>query len=514
MQLGTFVMRLTLLMLIDVVAVLLATAAAVMLRDNFDTSAERAAILMPYFAFTAAAALAVIPLSGIHRTIWRFSAMPDYLRAIVAVTAIVACAVVLAFAFNRLEGVPRSLPILQINLAISFLIGARVLYRLRHDARQARRKAMAPLKVVDELAAETVLLVGLTSLTETYLQSAAEFAPRRIKVAGILGRRDRHVGRFVAAYKVLGLPEDIEQVVSELDVEGVSIKRIVITASPSGLSSAARKAIAAIERAGSIEVQYLSEHLGFEMGSRQPGPLAGPSEAPISFEIRADELQVMQTRLYWKAKRAIDIVAALILLVLTGPLQIIGGIAVAASMGWPVIFWQQRPGLGGRPFYLAKFRTMSAAHTPDGRRLSDEERVSRVGNFLRRVRFDELPQLLSILRGDMSFIGPRPLLPCDQDEAHRARLLVRPGLSGWAQVVGGRAISAEDKAALDVWYVRNASLLLDMKIALLTIPMLFAGEKISEPLIDRAWQELADAGVLKAKGGFAAIDRLREPAAA
>src|SRR5262249_3669200 len=132
----------------------------------------------------------------------------------------------------------------------------------------------------------------------------------------------------------------------------------------------------------------------------------------------------------------------------------------------------------GRPFRLYKFRTMRAAHDSEGLRLSDSERVSKVGNALRRLRFDELPQLYNILRGEMSFVGPRPLLPRDQSAATRARLLVRPGLSGWAQVVGGRNITPVEKAALDVWYVCHASLVLDIEIVLRTIPLIFGGEHV------------------------------------
>ena len=121
--------------------------------------------------------------------------------------------------------------------------------------------------------------------------------------------------------------------------------------------------------------------------------------------------------------------------------MVLAAVLVGASVGLPVLFWQQRPGLGGRPFRVYKFRTMRAAHSSDGRRLSDKERVSQMGTLMRRLRLDELPQLFNIFRGDMSFIGPRPLLPCDQSDAYRARLLVRPGLTGWAQVVGGRDIS-------------------------------------------------------------------------
>ena len=122
----------------------------------------------------------------------------------------------------------------------------------------------------------------------------------------------------------------------------------------------------------------------------------------------------------------------------------------------------------------------------DGRRLPDTHRVSNIGRFMRRTRLDELPQLINIIRGDMSFVGPRPLLPQDQPKASAARLLVRPGLTGWAQIVGGRDIPPEDKAALDLWYVRNASLLLDLRIFARTIPIILFGERISQSLIERA----------------------------
>jgi lipopolysaccharide/colanic/teichoic acid biosynthesis glycosyltransferase len=184
---------------------------------------------------------------------------------------------------------------------------------------------------------------------------------------------------------------------------------------------------------------------------------------------------------------------------MTLPIMAFVAICIAATIGRPFVFWQQRPGLGGRPFRLYKFRTMNAAYTSDGRALSDDERMSRIGNFLRRTRLDELPQLFNIVLGDMSFIGPRPLLPRDQDDAYRARLLLRPGLTGWAQVVGGRAISAEDKAALDVWYVRHASVLLDLKVVLKTIPIVLFGETISRHLIERAWSDLREAGVLRGR---------------
>ena len=495
-------MRFFLLLLTDIALILAATLFAVILRDNFEISHLRLVSLAPYFALTTAAAASLLPIFGVTRAIWRFTTLPDYLRISGAIIATVVCTVVLVFVFNRLDGVPRSLPFLQFNVAMIVVIGVRVIYRLHYTARQRKRQKFAPLKVVDEPAHKTVLLVGLSLLTEAYLQSVAEFAPHGIRVAGILGRKHRHVGRLVASHKVLGLPEHLDRVLDELDVSGIAVDRIVIAMSSSLLSREGREAIAAVQRHRSVQIQYLAEELGFE--TKGLIPTSPPPEiddisdgAQMKFEIQVNELEMMQMRPYWKVKRAIDVVASLLLLVISTPVLLSLAACVALTMGWPLVFWQQRPGLGGRPFRLYKFRTMGSALGADGRKLTDEERVSSIGNLLRRTRFDELPQLFNIVRGDMSFIGPRPLLPRDQHDDYRARLLVRPGLSGWAQVVGGRTISAQDKAALDVWYVQNASLLLDIAVVLRTIPMVFLGERISDRLIDRAWHDLRNAGVLK-----------------
>jgi lipopolysaccharide/colanic/teichoic acid biosynthesis glycosyltransferase len=402
------------------------------------------------------------------------------------------------FAFNCLDDVPRSLPLIQFNVSIALLIGLRVLYRLHHSARRTHRVSMKPLKIVEQARTETILLVGLSRLTETYLQSVAELASQGINIAGILGNKHRHVGRLVATHAVLGTPENINQVVADLAIKGVIVEKIIVTTSYNSLSQIALDDIANIKNAGLIEVVYLSQKLGFEPASI---PVADRGTS-LAFRITPKELSIMQKRPYWEAKRIFDVLAALALGTLTMPVTIFVATILLLVVGRPLVFWQQRPGLGGRPFRLYKFRTMGAAYDVDGRKLSDDMRMSGVGIFLRRTRLDELPQLLNILHGDMSFVGPRPLLPCDQDTAYRARLLVRPGLTGWAQVVGGRAISAEDKAALDVWYVRNASFALDAKILAKTVPLVILGETISRKLIENAWTDLRTAGVLH--GRFAA----------
>jgi lipopolysaccharide/colanic/teichoic acid biosynthesis glycosyltransferase len=224
------------------------------------------------------------------------------------------------------------------------------------------------------------------------------------------------------------------------------------------------------------------------LGVAQERPSSELDE-PLTFGIA--ELEGMARRPYSSHKRAIDLVVASLLLVLTAPLILIVGLIVMLDVGLPAVFWQQRPGLRGKPFKLYKFRTMRAAHDQDGKRIPDDRRLSFVGSLLRRTRLDELPQIYNILFGEMSFVGPRPLLPIDQPAEFAARLLVRPGLTGWAQVSGGREISPRDKAALDVWYVRNASLWLDIEILARTVPMIVWGERARPDTVRKAWDELA-----------------------
>jgi len=181
-------------------------------------------------------------------------------------------------------------------------------------------------------------------------------------------------------------------------------------------------------------------------------------------------------------KRAFDVTVSLAALVVLSPLLGAVALAVWLALGGPVLFHQRRPGLGGKPFTLYKFRTMRPAEPgPEAER--EDQRLTRVGTFLRSTSLDELPELWNVLRGDMSLVGPRPLLmeylPLYSPEQARRHTL-RPGITGWAQVNGRNAISWEEKFRLDVWYVDHRSLGLDLKILALTLRKVFAREGISE----------------------------------
>jgi len=184
------------------------------------------------------------------------------------------------------------------------------------------------------------------------------------------------------------------------------------------------------------------------------------------------------------AKRTLDILISSLLLLLTLPLMGLVTVVVRIALGRPVFFRQQRPGYRGKPFILYKFRTMAETFGADGRPLPDGERLGPLGRWLRRTSLDELPELLNVLRGEMSLVGPRPLLTSYLDlyTAEQARRHeVRPGITGWAQINGRNIVSWADQFKMDVWYVDHHSLGLDLKIMLRTVWLVFSGKGVNEP---------------------------------
>ncbi|MCW8886581.1 MAG: sugar transferase [Motiliproteus sp.] len=171
-------------------------------------------------------------------------------------------------------------------------------------------------------------------------------------------------------------------------------------------------------------------------------------------------------------KRYFDLALALVLLVLFSPVLVVLFLVIWAKLGWPVFFIQTRPGEGGKPFNMIKFRSMLDSVDHSGELLPDSKRLTGFGRFLRASSLDELPELLNVISGDMSLVGPRPLLmeylplySARQTRRHE----VRPGITGWAQINGRNAISWEDRLEMDVWYVDNQSFFLDLKILMLTV---------------------------------------------
>jgi lipopolysaccharide/colanic/teichoic acid biosynthesis glycosyltransferase len=189
------------------------------------------------------------------------------------------------------------------------------------------------------------------------------------------------------------------------------------------------------------------------------------------------------------ARKLVERAAAIVLAILLLPLAAILAAAGWLTLGRPVLHAQERSGMAGRSFRMFKFRTMSDARDQRGRLLPDEMRTGRLGAFLRRTRLDELPGLWNIARGEMAFVGPRPLQPATvaaMGEGGRRRGSIPPGLTGWAQVNGNTLLGEQDKLALDLWYIDHASARLDTLIVWRTLLVLLRGERINPAAIRRA----------------------------
>jgi lipopolysaccharide/colanic/teichoic acid biosynthesis glycosyltransferase len=300
-------------------------------------------------------------------------------------------------------------------------------------------------------------------------------------------------GRAIQQKSVLGTVVELQEILQSLEVHGVLVNKIVVATPADRLRPPALKTLLEAEKSSDIAIQFLSEQLGFEESSKRASVFSNEKRNSVDDQKALARLgnvidvdQINSTGKSGLAKRIVDVFAAIFLIITLIPVAIVVAFVIALDVGFPLIFWQQRPGLYGRPFKLYKFRTMRAPHDRHQRRVLDDQRSSAVGRIIRRARLDELPQLYNVLIGDMSLIGPRPLLPCDQSPDYTARLSVRPGITGWAQVNGGRIISPSDKCILDIWYARNASVVLDLKIVLSTVKMVFVGDRINTEAVHQA----------------------------
>jgi lipopolysaccharide/colanic/teichoic acid biosynthesis glycosyltransferase len=472
---------------IDLVFVALATIIAVMLRGYFDSISESLVALMPYSFLSLGCASIIFLVGGLDRTAWRYSSVADHLQVIVLTILAILLALVLTFALNRLQPVARSLPVLQGGLIVSILIAARCAARFLYT-RQIHVNGNGR---ANEQPHETILVMGLNTVTELFLLSVKEFASQKLQVVGVIAEETSMRGRAIQQNKVLGTVEELPDILRSLEVHGVAVNRIVVTTPADRLRRSSLERLLEIENKTDITIQFLSELLGFEgvspsqavlSGQTRTGALGQRAVACVTGAVDTDHSNSV-VRL---EKRIVDIFGAALLIFALTPIAILVAFIVALDVGFPVIFWQQRPGLYGRPFKLYKFRTMRGSHDERCGRIPDDQRSSAVGKLLRRTRLDELPQLFNVLNGDMSLIGPRPLLPCDQTPDYAARLSVRPGITGWAQVSGGRIISTSDKLILDVWYVQNASFALDLVILFRTLKMVLFGDRVDTDAVNQA----------------------------
>jgi lipopolysaccharide/colanic/teichoic acid biosynthesis glycosyltransferase len=444
---------------------------ALFVRDAPILSADGAATAVLYcgisFAFSLIAFLAFRLSDGMSR---HFSVY-DAFNVIKAVLAAGLMTSIVLFTLTRLDGIPRSTPFLTVLILASGLLIGRTMM-LVFDQREQEFEPNDTTKV------DYIIMIGSTQLSSLYIKFLRAYCPYRRRVTAVLDHQSKLIGRAICGVPVIAPPQQLDSVIEEFCVHGVPTNRVVIGGDEKLLSEQLLAGIRAICERRQIALEFVPKLMGLsELQSAQAMP------SPVLVRPRRRHTDLLA---YFRSKRFIDFFGALLAILVLSPLFVMVSLLVLLDVGSPVLFWQQRMGQHGRNFLVHKFRTLRAPFDWQGQPAAEDQRLSWAGRFLRKLRLDELPQLFNVLVGDMSLIGPRPLLPHDQPANADLRLSVRPGITGWAQVHGGSLVPPDEKGALDEWYIRHASLWLDFRILLSTLGFLITGERPSEDAVRAA----------------------------
>jgi lipopolysaccharide/colanic/teichoic acid biosynthesis glycosyltransferase len=434
---------------IDVFSVLAAGPVAMVLRDPSLFSAPSVGSAVVYCLIASGAGLLMVITFHLGRSLRDHLSARQVRSVIAAALAATALTAVAAFSLDRLNYVPRSLPLIQLLVLCSLMLGGRAL--------AMRRGGFAGGFVKNYLLESPTLLIGANDFASSYLKMLDAFNVDRTNIVAILDQNPRLFGRALLSHPIIGPPSAIARVVREYKVHGVDITRILICENRPKEHEDGD--IAEYCDSAGVALSYLSDLVGFEL--REP--------------IQQDEESAGNRKNY--RKRAFDLFTSVAIAIAISPVAMLIALGILIDLGWPIIFWQKRLGYRGRPFLIYKFRTLHAPYNRLGNFVEESQRASRFGSFLRRLRLDELPQLWNVFIGDMSFVGPRPLLPIDQPKGSELRLQIKPGVTGWAQINGGRQNTVEEKGMLDQWYVRNASAWLDICIILRTVRTVLFGDQ-------------------------------------
>ena len=437
---------------------------------------------------TLGSALLVLPILRTNTRIWRFTSSADLANIMLAVAIIVLLYNSSLFFISRLHMMPRSVPPMHWALAVFAMGGTRVVAaKLFGPTRKLAKHVDAPK--------QHVIVVGACYTAELYLQFVKRILQHQVVVEGFVDSDPTLTQRLFQKHRILGTPANLSSILEEFNVHGIHIHQIVLAQPLDDLPEDDRTTLRELERAQIVELVHFGKHMGPQL---QPRAQASATDFYESAAASPQGEYKKPAGYYPYVKRAFDIVFGIALLIALWPLFALTCILVLVDVGMPLIFWQQRPGLHGKPFHLYKFRTMRHA----GRKLNEDRlahksgdtmRMSIIGKWLRRLRWDEMPQLVHIIVGTMSFVGPRPLLPDDQPVSGQMRLSVRPGVTGWAQIHGGDALSPEKKLELDLWYIQHMSFWLDLRILLRTLLVVLKEDKRIAQVFDQAQKTIKKA---------------------
>jgi exopolysaccharide biosynthesis polyprenyl glycosylphosphotransferase len=399
----------------------------------------------------------------IQQTMWSYASSDELLAVVKALCAIMVLFLASMFFLNLLDNISRSVLILFWAVSFAGLFFTRIAYcsAVKAYRRRQHRKERNPTYRV-------LIQAGMEEASAA-IHAFQRYHGSQADIVGIISD-NAEKGRLLHGIEILGGADQIGEALASLDVTGRYPQVIVLGDSGPPSQEGLINALA-INEITMIRVTDIPTYRAdISSGTAVIGL------PPSAFEDKP----------YVRAKRFIDLAVTSFALVFLAPLLLIISSAIYLLDGAPVLFVQVRAGKGLHQFHLLKFRTMRPPIDKSGRALAEDERVTWLGSMLRATRADELPQLWNVLKGEMSLVGPRPLLCRDMPKevgTLAERYCIRPGITGWAQVNGGKKIGNDAKIPLDIYYIRNISLDLDIKIMLMTVGMLINGEKVTEEAI-------------------------------
>jgi lipopolysaccharide/colanic/teichoic acid biosynthesis glycosyltransferase len=482
----------------DVTCAFAAPFLAVVVREKASELDYTLEAAVGYALTSGVVTIAIALAAGVHRQMWRYSAFSDSARLVVIAAASILVSTFVFFTLTRNLGIGRSVPFLHALFLLAPMLIVRGGVRALRDSRFLNDEANAQsrIRVLSPLVQENVLIVGVNPLAELVIRCSKDLPTAATDVVGILDNDVRKLGSELRGCLVLGPVLGLEQVLIDCEVAGAPVTRIINCCRAGELPAADAQALRRVCGAQGIRLQEAADLMGLvSRPEAAPAPVA--AMMPEGWGTHAHAAQAVGLSSYFAYKRLVDLAIAVPLAIVALPFILLGGAIVAVSIGFPTVFWQKRPGLRGSVFRVYKLRTMRPAFGPHGERLSDEARQTGLTRLVRRTRLDELPQIYNVLCGEMSLVGPRPLLPRDLPAVPWLRQQMRPGLTGWAQVHGGKLLGVADKTALDLWYARHASFVLDVKILWLSIVTVLVGDRVNVAVIAAAHADLAglDVGV-------------------
>jgi len=457
--------------LFDTIWALGAPVIALALREAQIVSIDGSVYCLISLAFT----LIAYSAFRLHDGVSKFFSVKDAWNVVRAVACAELMTCVVLFTFTRLDNIPRSIPLIHALLLCAGLIAIRAFARGQETDRGADFA-----HTHDGL--EHVIMIGSTKLTFLFVKFLAAYCPGERRVIALLDGGKGMAGRTVSGIRIVGPPDHLQPIIDEFAEHGVRTDRVVIGGNEDLLPEETLGEVQRVCTQRGIPLDFVPKLVGLTALERRPAPKPETTIKETTSGVAPSTVQSP----YFRWKHAVDFVAAATILALYAPFLILAGGLALVDVGWPIVFWQQRLGARGRPFVIYKLRTLRPPFDQLGRPIAENERESWVGALLRRTRLDELPQLFNVLVGDMSLIGPRPLLPRDQPANPSVRLLIRPGITGWAQVNGGTLLTASEKDALDEWYLRNASWWLDFRIVLMTMRLMIWGQRRPDEAVARA----------------------------